>query len=102
MDLDGNKTLPRVKKRRRVNSKLNDDSKEIVIKAKSADIFPKLQSLSSAHLPSENDFQSPIYNHQNNASAVTFSESELSTEDSSDNYEDDVSISGSFIPTISD
>lgn len=99
MDSDG--TLPRVKKRRRVNSKLNDDSKEILIKAKSADIFPKLQCMSSAHLSSENYFQSPISKLQNNTS-VTFSESELSTEDSSDNYEDNVPVSGSFIPTISD
>lgn len=99
MDSDG--TLPRVKKRRRVNSKLNDDSKEILIKAKSADIFPKLQCMSSAHLSSENYFQSPISKLQNNTS-VTFSESELSSEDSSDNYEDNVPVSGSFIPTISD
>lgn len=60
MDLNSNKTLPRVRKRRRVNSRLNDDSKEILIKAKTADIFPKLQSLSSAHLSTENHFQPPI------------------------------------------
>lgn len=101
MDSVGNKTHPRVRKRRRVHSKLNRDSKEILIKAKSANINSKLQSLCSGQLSIKNDSQSPLHNSQNNA-LVTFSESQSSTEDSSENYENYFPSSATFIPTISD
>lgn len=109
MDVEFNATLPRVRKRRRVNSKLNHDSKEILIKTKSADIDSKLKSLPSSHLCRNNDFQSPTYDlpvtfseSSNEESSVNYEDNVSANEESSVNYEDNVSASVSFNPTFSD
>lgn len=97
MNLEGIKSLSRGKKRRRINSNLNHNAKEIRIKAKTADIKTQLQSLTFPHSSRNNESESLIDYRQNTASP-NFSDFESSSE----NSDDYVLESALNVPTISD